>query len=94
MRPLQEGDVIRVMREEWASRVSRLAEAVDVVMNSKVEGGGEQPVIAPELKVRHKASQLRYTVDSVGSRDVILRTPEGDRFLVDAGEFEREYQLD
>lgn len=94
MRALREADVIRVMREEWDAKVSRLAETVDVVMNSKVDGGGKQPVISPELKVRHKDSQIRYTVHSVGPRDVILRTPEGDNFLVDADDFESSYELD
>lgn len=94
MKALTEADVIRVFREEWQARVDALREQVDVVMNSKVEGDGDMPVISPELKVRHKKSQIRYTVCSVGPRDVILRTPEGERFLVDAPTFEAEYQVD
>jgi hypothetical protein len=81
------------MREEWEKRVSSLAENVDMAFNSKV-GGEKLPVIAPELKVRHKKSQIRYTVSSPGLQDIILRTPEGEEFIVDKDEFEREYQLD
>lgn len=94
MRTLQEADVIRVMREEWNAKVKALAEDVDMVMNSRVGPTSEMPVISPELKVRHKKSKIRYTVSSVGPRDVILRTPEGEEFLVDAAEIEDAYELD
>ncbi len=83
MRNLTEADVIRVMREEWDKKVTALSETVDIALNSKVGKEGEKPVLAPELKVMHKQSGIRYTVDSVGPRDIILRTPEGDKFLVD-----------
>lgn len=94
MKTLQPEDVIRIMREEWNSRIKTLTEEVDVVMNSRVGDAGEVPVISPELKVRHKDSQIRYTVVSVGPRDVILRTPEGEQFLIDSAELEKSYQLD
>ncbi len=94
MKKLQESDVIRVMREEWRAGVKALAEEVDIVMNSTVATKEKEPVISPELKVRHKKSQIRYTICSVGPRDAILRTPEGDQFLVDKETLESEYQLD
>lgn len=94
MKTLTEADVIRVMREEWKTAVSNLTEQIDMVMNSKVDGSDKEPVISPELKVKHKKSQIRYTVDSVGPRDIILRTPEGDTFLIDKETLESEYQLD
>jgi hypothetical protein len=94
MKVLQEADVIRVMQEEWAAKVRALAEQVDVVMNSNVGKEGEKPVLSPELKVKHKDSGILYTIDSIGPRDVILRTPEGEKFLIDADELERAYHLD
>jgi hypothetical protein len=94
MKALQENDVIRAMREEWAARIGALREQVDVVMNSKVGKEGDVPVISPGLKVMHKKSGIRYTVTSVGPRDVILKTPEGEDFLVDGPEFESAYKLD
>ena len=94
MKKLQEADVIRVMREEWDARVKALSEQVDIALNAKVPDQGEVPVISPELKVMHKKSGIRYTVCSVGPRDVILRTPEGHKFLVDESELEKSYELD
>jgi len=95
MRALKEIDVIRIMREEWDKKVSALSETIDIKMNSKIDKKtGVQTVVTPELKVRHKKSQIRYTVSSVGPRDVILRTPEGENFLVDAETLEDEYALD
>jgi hypothetical protein len=94
MKTLQEADVIRIMREVWSARMKTLSEEIDVVMKSKVADKSDVPVLAPELKVRHKKTQLRYTIDSVGPNDVILRTPEGETFLIDGAEFESDYQLD
>lgn len=94
MKTLQEADVLRIMREEWAAKVAVLSETVDIAINSKIGKEGEKPVLAPELKVMHKASGIRYTIDSVGPRDVILRTPEGEKFIVDANDLENSYELD
>lgn len=94
MRTLQEADIIRIMREEWDKRIAALTEKVDLTLNAKTKDGGEQLIISPELKVMHKDSGIRYTVDSVGPRDVILRTPEGEKFLVDKETLEAEYHLD
>lgn len=94
MKTLKADDVIRVMREEWHARLASLSEQVDLVMNSKVTADEKDPVISPELKVRHKKSQIRYTVSSVGPRDLILRTPEGEEFIVDKETLESEYELD
>jgi len=91
MKRLEEQDVIRVMREEWDARVRRLSEALEVKLDSPVT---DEPIIAPDFKVRHKRSQIRYTVVSVSPRDVILKTPEGEQFLVDAAEFEKDYEVD
>lgn len=94
MKILTENDVLRVMREEWDKKVAMLAETIDVALTAKVSKSGEQTVISPELKVLHKKSGIRYTVDSVGPKDVILRTPEDEKFLVDAATLENEYELD
>lgn len=94
MKTLKEDDVLRVMREEWRAGVAKLTEQIDMVMNSKVDSSEKEPVVSPELKVRHKSSKIRYTVSSVGPRDIILRTPEGDEFLIDKETLESEYELD
>lgn len=91
MRTLQDADIIRVMREEWDRKVRRLVEETEP--NLKVNGEDGE-LVSPELKVIHKDSRVRYTVDSVGPRDVILRTPEGEKFLVDKATLEKEYSLD
>jgi hypothetical protein len=88
---LNEREVLRLMREEWDRRVgSFLLEADDV----PIKAGGTSMMLSPELKLVHKRSRLRYTIDSVGARDVVLRTPEGDTFVVDTDTLEKEYGLD
>ncbi len=94
MKTLTEADVIKIMREEWEVKVKNLSETVDVALTAKIGKGEEKTVLAPELKVLHKKSGIRYTIDSVGPRDCILRTPEGDTFLVDKADLESQYELD
>ncbi len=94
MKNLTEEDVIRVMREEWDKKVAALTETVDIALHAKVGKEGDKPVLSPELKVMHKKAGIRYTVDSVGPRDIILRTPEGEKFIVDKETLEAEYELD
>jgi hypothetical protein len=94
MKELKQEDVIRIMREEWHKKVSLLEKEIDVALEAELPKKGDTVVIAPELKVMHKKSGIRYTVQSVGPRDCILRTPEGETFLVDAQELESEYKLD
>lgn len=81
------------MREEWNAKIKKLEEEVDIVMHTNVDGP-EQDVLSHGLKLLHKDSGLRYTIDSVGPRDVILLTPEGEKFLVDKAALESEYELD
>ena len=93
MKKLEESDIIQIMREEWEAKLQALSETVDIVFKSKVDGKDKQ-VIDPDLKLRHKKTQFLYTVVSVGPRDAILKTPEGEDFLVDKDTLEDEYELD
>lgn len=45
------------------------------------------------LKVRHASSGFQYTVVSVSKRNVVLKTPEGKQFKVDAATFEKSYEI-
>ena len=94
MRELKEADILRVMREEWNNKIKSLAEdVVGITMKAPTSDGKQESILAPDLKIFHKKSGIRYTIDSVGPRDVILRTPEGNNFLVDASTLERDYEL-
>lgn len=93
MKKLTEADVIRMMNEEWDKKVFALVEKLDVAMSVKVDGEDKQ-VLSPDLKVKHKASGILYTIVSVSPQDVILKTPEGEQFIVDADELEHDYLLD
>ena len=93
MKKLNDAEILKLMREEWDAKVKRFAESVDVLFKSKVDGK-ESTIIDKDLKYRHKKSQYLYTVVSVSPREVILKTPEGDEFLVDKDTLEDEYELD
>ena len=94
MKKLEDADIIQLMREEWDTKLKRLSEEVDVVLTGKVDGK-EKTILSPDTKLRHKKSKLLYTLVSIGPRDAILKTPEGDKqFLVDKDTLEKEYAID
>ena len=93
MKTLNEEDILRVMREEWSNKLTTLSEEIDLMLKLKVDGE-KKDVLSPDLKIRHKKSQILYTIVSVGPRDIILKTPEGEDFLVDKDELEKNYELD
>ena len=72
-----------------------MTEIVDIELKTNVKkDGNDKQILSPELKVLHKKSGIRYTIDSVGSKDIILRTPENEKFLIDNEQLEADYQLD
>lgn len=89
MKTLKESDVINLIKEEWDKRVERViieSQSTTEITDAEILSGG--------LKLLHKKSKVRYTVDSVSPRDVILLTPEGEKILVDKDELEKEYEID
>ena len=92
MKKLKESDIIQIMREEWNTSLTRLSEEVDAVFSGKVDGK-EKPLLSPDLKLTHKKSGFLYTLISVGSRDAILMSPEGKKFIVDKDTLENEYVI-
>lgn len=94
MKKLEEADIIRIMREEWDAKLAQLSEEVDAVFKGKVDGE-EKLIMSPDTKLRHRDSQLLYTLVSIGPRDAILMPPEGkDPFIVDKDTLEKEYAID
>ena len=94
MKALKESDVLRIMREEWNKKVSLLKEEKNELdLKAKVKKGVEKIVISPELKVMHSKSGIRYTIDSVSPKQIILRTPEGESFNIPAETLEDEYEV-
>ena len=91
---LNEEHILSMMRLEWSDAVKRLSEEVVEPNLSFTIDGEDKIILSPELKVLHKDSGIRYTVDSVGPRDIILRTPENVKFLIDKEELESNYELD
>ena len=86
-------DIVNVINEVWQKNVMLLEKQIDIALTKPSKDGEKDLLISPELKVLHKRSGIRYTVDSVSSKDVILRTPEGKKFLVHGDEFEEDYEL-
>lgn len=93
MKNLTESDIVQIIREEWGLKVKKFYESVDAVITGKVDGK-EALLISQGLKVRHKKTQLLYTVAKVEAHDVILKTPEGKMFSISKDELEKDYEID
>jgi len=70
-------------KKQFEFMLSSLLESV----NAKIDDA------SPDLKVKHSSTGFLYTVVSVSKKDVILRTPEGKEFAVDAATFEKDYEI-
>lgn len=91
---LKETDVVSIIKEEWENRVRLLSEALDIVVGpSNTSDEQDALTVSDGLKVKHKQSGIRYTIVSVSPRDIVLKTPEGEDFLVDAATLENDYCL-
>jgi hypothetical protein len=90
---LTEDVILRIMREEWDRKVDSLRQEVLSLSKDVDDDGKPETLISPELKLRHKKSGLRYTVDSVGPRSVVIRTPEEEPITLDGETLEREYEI-
>ena|SRR3990167_255318 len=92
---LEDNDVISVFREEWARKLRILREATkEITVSADVDGDGDkEDLISSGLKVVHAKSKIRYTIDSVSPRDIVLIAPEGTKFLEDRATFDSEYKL-
>lgn len=84
MKLLTEAEIIKTMQEEWDANVKALIE---------LKASGNIEVISNELKVKHKKSGIRYTIDSISRDDVVLRRPEGDQILVDKAHLQADYEV-
>jgi hypothetical protein len=79
MRKLTEAQVIDLMYHTYRRRLQ------EVLGETDVRDARDNVIIQPGLKVRHKKTQLEYTVDSVteepgGELAIRLRNPEEPRF--------------
>jgi len=92
MPTLTEKRLLEMMKEEWNRKVAALDKSL-VEFISTDDSDGKRGIIGVNTKVRHKGSQLLYTVHEVGPHDVTLETPEGKLFTVKDHEFEDEYEL-
>lgn len=81
-------DIIRLMRESWESKLDELSSTF------KLAKGNDVDALSNGLKIRHKESGLLYTVDTIGTRDVTLSTPDGEKFTVSRDDINSLYELD
>lgn len=94
MKNLKEADVLRIMREEWKRKISLLSEdKTDIDVKIKFKKGTEKIVISKDLKVVHAESGIRYTIDSVSPSEIILKTPEGEKFNITPKDLEDDYEV-
>lgn len=93
MKQIIERVIVDKFRDEWKSRVLKLENDIKTFL--KIPGDDEpKSILGIDTKVRHKGSQILYTVVEVGPSDIVLSTPEGKQFCIDAKVFQKEYELD
>lgn len=93
MKTLEEKDVIKIMQEVWQEKIFKLSEEVDITYTTKVDGKDVSVLSnARGLKLRHKKSNILYTLEEISPEKAKLTTPEGDTILIDEETLENEYE--
>jgi len=93
MKKLSEQEIIRLMREEWNKKISRLLESEDKLSLTARINGEEETVISRELKVKSEKGLL-YTVVDVTDEEITLRKSTGETFPVSVSDFKTNYTRD
>jgi hypothetical protein len=93
MQKLDEEVVLRVIREEWATRKATLKEELDAVYKPG-EKAPAKLALSPGLKVKHKKSGVLFTIHAIGAQSTILRKPEGGNVAVANKDLESQFDLD
>lgn len=83
--------IVEMVGEEYESHLHRLTERLN--MYFRRQSSDTQNVISAGLKVKNKETGIQYTISAVSSRDVTLKTPEGDLFKVSQADLEDKYEL-
>lgn len=84
--------VIGLMREAWEAKVGKLVSELDT--HFKQADGEKKQALSTGLKLRHTSSGLLYTIDSIGTKDVTLLTPEGETIVVNFKSVDADFELD
>lgn len=82
-------ELVTAIRQAWDKKLAALKEDLNSFLNEDIE-----PQVGTETKVKHRESQLLYTVHSIGPDEVVLRTPTGRLFTIDSASFDNEYEVD
>ena len=94
MKTITEKDIKNIFVESWHSRLNALQEKhVDLKTDINVPNEGNIDVLSTGLKIIHKKSGFLYTVDTLGSDDIVLKSPQGKRFKITKQELESDYEL-
>ena len=94
MKKLQKKDILEIIREEWKLKINKLVEEVELVTKAKINGK-EKDIISKGTKVRHKETQILYTIHSISPHAVKLLPPEGGNpVTLNKDVLEKEYELD
>lgn len=89
MSTITEKQLRRIIKEE----IEKIFEDSEKLQYTAKSGKNDRVIISPGLKVLHN-SGIRYTVVSVSGDKCVLKTPEGDKFIVSSDELEASYKLD
>jgi hypothetical protein len=82
---LNDKEVVRIMREEWAKIKAAALQEVSFVRDGK-------PLVTPGLKIVDNSGNL-YTINSVGNEGAVLEDPTGAMNVVPWSVIERDFKL-
>ena len=78
--------ILKMISSEYNSHFENILETLNLYF--KRHGSDTNSIITAGLSVKNKKTKLTYTIDAVSSRDVTLKSPDGEIFKVSQADLE------
>lgn len=79
------------MKTKMKKQISEILTSWQVLLKEAIELALDK--LSAGLKIKHKNSQILYTLKSINKYESLLTTPEGDLILVPTQELLNDYEL-
>jgi hypothetical protein len=96
MKKLDDKTIVRIMKEEWQHRCNNVINEIEAYIDVDEKDGKKDNVLSPGLKVRkmnEPGKGLLFTIVALSKESIVLKEPEGRKFVVSYDEFEKDYDI-
>lgn len=93
---IDEAGVIALLRKETEQKLRRVVEkyGMEGQLEKGSQGKADGTVVSPGLKLRRKKDNMLMTVDTIGTEQILMRTPKGELYQVLTKQLDDQFELE